>query len=86
MQKSVTHFSSYVKVGENITYELNIKNTTDYTTSADINLELSGGLVIKSIETTENDEKIQEDIYEANKISLSKNIKAQSNIKIVMKN
>ena len=73
-----------VKVGENITYELDIKNTTDYTTSADINLELSDGLVIKSIETTENNEKTQEDIYEANKISLSKDIKAQSNIKIAI--
>ena len=73
-----------VKVGENITYELDIKNTTDYITSADINLELSDGLVIKSVETTEDDEKIQENIYEANKVSLSKNIKAQSNIKITI--
>ena len=73
-----------IKIGEEIIYELNIKNKTDFETLANIDIDIPEGLLTKGITTEQEGTTDTETVADNNKIILSKSVKGQESLKVII--
>lgn len=73
-----------LKVGEDVTYILEVKNITNYSTNSQLNIQLPTGITIKGISILKNDKVEKVDNYQSNQFMTNIDVNKNETIKVII--